>query len=122
MNLVHLDFDSSEDAQGAGTFDAMAAATPAQLAALQAEVVRVLDWAHREFPGEHGPLDEGGEWDYELQGVQEVPTTLDVAYDAAARTLELRPGAAGPARVTLSLTLTGTAAFCAAFRQEFGVK
>jgi hypothetical protein len=121
MTLDFLDFDFSEDADGHGTFDAMAAAAPAQLAALQAEVVRVLDWAHREFAGARGPLDEGGDWDYELQGLQEVPTTLAVAYDAGARRLQLRPADTGPARVTLSLTLGGTPAFCDAFRQAFGL-
>lgn len=119
MNLDFLDFDFSEDADGLGSFDAMASATTAQLAALQAEVLRVLDWAHGEFAGARGPLDEGGEWDYELQGVQEVPTALDVRYDETARRLDLRPAGTGPARVTLSLTLTGTPAFCEAFRREF---
>jgi hypothetical protein len=121
MTLRYLDFDFSEDAEGHGSFDAMASASPAQLPALQAEVVRVLDWAHRGFPGARGPLDEGGEWDYELQGLQEVPAALDVRYDEQAQRVALRPGAAGAPRVTLSLTLTGTPAFCDAFRREFGL-
>ena len=121
MNLDYLDFDFSEDAQGHGSFDAMASAAPAQLPALQAEVLRVLDWAQREFGGRRAPLDEGGDWDYELQGVQEVATPLDVAWDAAAARLRLAPGAAGPPRVTLSLTLGGTPQFCAAFRAAFEI-
>ena len=121
MTLNYLDFDFSEDAQGHGSFDAMASAAPPQLPALQAEVLRVLDWAHREFAGIRGPLDEGGDWDYELQGVQEVATTLDVRYDEHARRLLLQPGATGAPRVTLSLTLSGTAGFCAAFGKAFGL-
>lgn len=121
MTLNYLDFDFSEDAQGQGSFDAMASATPAQLPALQAEVLRVLDWAHRDFGGVRGPLDEGGDWDCELQGVQETATTLDLQYDAQARRLLLQPGATGAPRVTLSLTLSGTPAFCAAFREKFGL-
>ena len=121
MTLNYLDFDLSEDAQGHGSFDAMASAAPAQLPALQAEVLRVLDWAHRDFGGVRGPLDEGGDWDCELQGVQETATTLDLQYDAQAGRLLLQPGATGAPRVTLSLTLSGTPAFCAAFREKFGL-
>ena len=98
----------------------MASALPAQLPALQAEVVRVLKWAEREFPQAQGPLDEGGEWDAELQGVQEVPTTLDVQY--AGGQLRLQPLDVGAARVTLSVTLTGTPMFCVAFREAFGLR
>jgi len=118
MSLDYLHFDFSGDDEGHGSFDAMAAAAPAQLPALQAELVGVLDWAEREF-GPAAPLDEGGEWDYELQGVREASTPLRVLY--AAGGLQLHD--AGPAvpRVTLSLTLTGTARFCAALRDEFDV-
>lgn len=115
--LHFLEFDSSEDEQGHGSFDAMAAAAPAQLAALQAEVARVLDWAHAQF-GAPGALEEGGEWDCELQGVRELATPLQVRWRPGAG-LELQPGRAGEPRVTLSLTLTGTPAFCAALRDAF---
>ncbi|MDB5857006.1 MAG: hypothetical protein JWQ76_695 [Ramlibacter sp.] len=116
MALDWLEFDYSEDAEGIGSFDAMAAAAPAQLPALQAEVVRVLDWAHRGFGAPLAP-EEGGDWHYELQAVQEVATPLAVDY--APGRLQLGAGAAGPPRVTLSLTLGGTRGFCEAFRQAF---
>lgn len=119
MTLDFLEFDYSEDDHGHGSFDAMAAATPAQLPALQDEIVRVLQWAEREFPAAQGPVDEGGEWDVELQGLQEVPTTLDLRY--AGGQLLLQPRASGAPRVTLSITVTGTPMFCAAFRQVFGL-
>ena len=35
MDLNYLDFDYSEDADGVGTFDAMASVAPAQIAALR---------------------------------------------------------------------------------------
>lgn len=117
--LAFLDFDYSEDAEGHGSFDAMAAAAPAQLAALQAEVLGVLGWARRTF-GEPQPLDEGGAWDVELQGVREVATTLEVRW--AADELELRAGPTGAPRTTLSITLSGTTDFCAAFRAAFPVE
>ena len=116
--LRYLDFESSEDEDGNGAFDAMAAAEPAQLPDLKAEVVRVLAWAHDAF-GAPAPLDEGGEWDCELQGVQEVATALDVCWED--RALALQPRDTGAPRVTLSVTVSGTAAFASAFRAEFGV-
>ncbi|GAB3645633.1 hypothetical protein [Ramlibacter alkalitolerans] len=118
--LHYLDFDYSDDEHGHGSFDAMAAAAPAQLRALQDEVARVLDWAHAQF-GAPGPLDEGAAWDCELQGVREVATTLAVRYRSGTG-LELHAGAAGEPRVTLSVTLTGTPAFCAALREAFALE
>jgi hypothetical protein len=124
MALDWLEFDYSEDAEGNGSFDAMAAASPAQLAALQGEIVRVLDWAHAHF-GEPLPPDEGGEWHYELQGVQELSTPLQVdlvgwgGNPSSPGRLHLHAGTPGAPRVTLSLTLSGTPAFCVAFRQQF---
>lgn len=117
--LDWLDFESTEDEEGHGSFDAMAAAPLAQLPALQAEVARVLDWAHANF-GAPGPLDEGGVWDHELQGVREVATTLAVTHRPGGG-LALQDGATGQPRVTLSLTLTGTPQFCEAFRQAFAL-
>lgn len=119
MNTLQwLEFDYSEDAQGLGTFDAMASAAPAGWPALQAEVVRVLGWAESAFGPPHA-VDEGGEWDCELQGVRELATPLEVQWRPGAGTLALQPGTPGEPRVTLSLTLTGTPAFCDAFRQAF---
>ena len=99
LSLQYLDFDHSEDDAGCGTWDAMASVWPAQLDAVQAEVALVLDWAQREFPGDHGPLDDGGEWDYDLLTIEE------------------------EGRHTLTFTVSGTPAFGAAWRARFeGVK
>jgi hypothetical protein len=120
MALDWLDFDFTEDEHGHGSFDAMAAAAPSQLQSLQAEVLRVLAWVSGQF-GAPAPLEEGGAWDYELQGLQEVETPLAVRVDLGANKLSLQPGQPAPPRVTLSLTLTGGEDFCAAFREEFGL-
>jgi hypothetical protein len=120
MSLHYLDFDFSEDADGHGTFDAMASAEAARLAALEAEIVQVLQWAQREF-GEPAPLDDGGAWDCELQGVQEVATALDVRVDTATGRLDWQPREAGPPRIAFTLTLSGTPAFCEALRAAFGI-
>lgn len=119
MPLNYLDFDYSEDEAGNGSFDAMAAADPGQLPALRAELLQVLQWAEREFAHARGPLEDGGQWDCELQGVSEVATALDLHFEQGE--LRMTPGPTGAPRVTLSLTLTGTPAFCAAFRQAFGI-
>lgn len=119
MGLAYLDFDFSGDAHGHGSFDAMASATPAQLPALQAEVLAVLDWAERQF-GPAAPLEEGGTWDYALHGVREVATPLAVRYVPGAARLDFEPGDPEAPRVTLTLTLTGTEDFCAALRAAFG--
>jgi hypothetical protein len=120
MSLHYLEFDYSEDAHGHGSFDAMASASPAQLQALQAEVVRVLEWAGREF-GPPAALDQGGRWDCELQGLRELATPLRVRHVPGATALDLQPGEPDPPRVTLTVTLTGPPEFCAALRAAFAI-
>jgi hypothetical protein len=80
----------------------------------------VLAWAQREFGPARSEADEG-EWGYELQGVREVATTLQVDFDERAQRIALRDEAAGAPRVTLSLTVTGTPSFCDAFRSAFDI-
>jgi hypothetical protein len=98
MSLQFLEFDYSEDPDGGGSFDAMASVRPAQLAALRAEITEVLSWAEAAFAGQRAPLDEGGEWDLDLQ--ERVDET-------------------SPPWHVLTLSLSGSAQFCAAFRQRF---
>lgn len=121
LRLNFLEFDYSDDDDGHGSFDAMAAVSPAQWPALVAEVERVLAWAQREFPGTRGALEDGGQWDCELQGVRETPTPLDLRYDEATGRLRASEGAPGQPRITLSLTVSGTPAFCDALREAFAI-
>lgn len=65
--LQHLLFELSDDAHGVATLDAMASTPAAQHPAVMAEVERVLDWAWRHFPHSHGPIDDGMDWDHDLQ-------------------------------------------------------
>jgi len=97
--LNFLDFDYSEDTEGVGVFDAMATVRPQQLAAVRAEVGEVLGWANDVFAGRRGPVEDGGEWDYDLQEMQE--------------------DSPGDPRVTVTLSISGTEAFCSAFREAF---
>lgn len=97
--MLFLVFDYSEDPQGGGTFDAMASVRPAQLAAARAEIAEVMDWADTTFAGQRAPLEEGGEWDVDLQESSDPPSPWHV----------------------LSLSISGSPAFCAAFTQRFGL-
>jgi hypothetical protein len=120
MQLHYLDFDFSDEDSGRGSFDAMASVVPSRLPALLAEIAAVLGWAGRTF-GRAGALQDEGEWDYELQGIAEPDTPLEIAYDEGRGEVFLTPAAAGQARTTLTLTLSGSPGFCAAFREAFDV-
>jgi hypothetical protein len=67
LTLHYLSFDTSDDGEGTGTWDAMASVRAAQVPAVMAEVRAVLAWAEARAPGPRGPLDEGGAWDADEQ-------------------------------------------------------
>ena len=119
MGLNYLVFDASADTDDQGCFDAMVTVTPAHLNAAQAEIAQVLDWAEANFPGQRGPVDEGGVWDFDLQSQQEWSVDEGLFYDLAQRRFSRGPGAPGAARHVLTLSLSGDAAFSAAFRDHF---
>lgn len=121
MALQYLDFDYSEDAHGHGSFEAMASVTSARLQALHAEIVQVLTWAHANFAGQRAPLEEGGEWDYHLEGQEEWSVPEMFHYDEVALSLASRRGPAGAPRHTVTLTISGAAGFCAALRERFEI-
>ncbi|MFS2036894.1 hypothetical protein ACEN8I_22920 [Polaromonas sp. CT11-55] len=121
MSLDYLHFDYAEGDDGTGTLEAMASTWPEQVPAVHAEVVRVLAWAHAEFPGRRGALEDGFDWDYNLHGMRELTAPEALLYDEAAGRLVVQPGPPGKARHTLTLTLSGNAGFCEAFRQQFGL-
>lgn len=121
MTLLRwLDFDTSHGDDGTTTFDALASVRPADRDALGAEITRVLDWAHRTFPGARGPVEEGGDWDFDLQLVESAGTAA-LHYDTGARCVVWQGEPAAPPRTTVALTLSGTAAFGDALRAAFGL-
>jgi len=63
MQLQYLLFDTSDDGEGTGTWDAMASVRAAKLPEVMVEVRAVLAWAEQHSPGPRGPLDDGGTWD-----------------------------------------------------------
>jgi hypothetical protein len=75
----------------------MASTRAPQHPAVMAEVAQVLDWAWRQFPDRHGPVEDGMAWDHDLVDHAEVGGWHSV-----------------------TLTLTGDARFVEAFIAEFG--
>lgn len=118
--LHYLDFDYSEDADGVGTFDALASVPEGRLPALLQEITHLLDWAHADFPPGPAPLDEGGTWHYDLSGVQEIATPLRLHHQPGT-TCVVQPEAAGSTRYSVSLSLSGLPPFCDALRDTFEV-
>ncbi len=119
MSLRYLHFDYAEGTDGTGTLEAMAATWPEQVPAVRAEIVRVLDWAHRGFAGRHGPIEEGGDWDYDLQGLQEFTAPEAWHYDEVTQRLSVEAGPPGKPRHTVTVCFSGNRAFCSAFMQHF---
>lgn len=95
--MHYLQFDLSDDADGVTTLEAVAATGPERHAAVLAEAQQVLDWAWRLFPHTHGPIDEGHDWDHDLQVVVE-----------------------GERWHVVTLTLAASSRFADAFSAEFG--
>lgn len=95
--MRYLIFDLSDGDDGVQTLEAMASTRGDEHAAVLAEVDRVLGWAAQAFADGPGPVEDGAAWDSELLVQQE----------------------AGGWQ-TVTLTLSGTAAFVEAFGQRFG--
>jgi len=98
IRLRYLTVDLSDNDEGIVTIEALASTSVAQHAAALAEAQRVLDWAWQAFPHAHGPADEGGQWDHDLQ-------------------VNVEPGGWH----SIALTLTGTPEFAREFAQAFAV-
>lgn len=117
MQLHYLDFDFSDEESGRGSFDAMAAVDASRLPALVAEIEAVLHWAGSAW-GRAGALEDDGEWDFVLHGVIEPDTPLPIACDERGGAVTL-PAVPPGALVTVTLTLSGSNAFCQTLREAF---
>ena len=94
--LRWLTLDVSDNDEGVVTIEALAATDAAGHAQALAEARSLLDWAWCAFPDTHGPADDGGQWDHDLQSGVDADGWHSVA-----------------------LTLTGTPEFARAFEREF---
>jgi len=95
--MHYLIFDHSEGADGVVTLDAMASTSAAQHALVMAEVQQVLAWARQRFPHTAGPVEDGMDWDHDLQVSSE-----DGGWQ------------------TVTLTLSASARFAESFFEAFG--
>ncbi|MEP7100593.1 MAG: hypothetical protein ABI781_08800 [Burkholderiales bacterium] len=95
--MRYLSFDFSDAAEGPTTIEAIASTSAAEHAAVMDEVRQVLNWAWRHFAHTHGAIDDGADWDHDLQLTVE-----------------------GGRWHAVALTLTASAAFAEAFVAEFG--
>ena len=82
IRLRYLTLDLSDNDEGITTIEALASTSAAQHLAALAEAQQVLDWAWRTFPHTHGPADDGGQWDHDLQVGIEGDGWEDTATDA----------------------------------------
>lgn len=121
MALHYLDFEFSDEAQGRGSFDALASVEPARLPALLAEVSAVLRWAAGHF-GPAGALEGEGDWDFDLQAhLEPGGQALVLQPEPGTGAWRWLPGDRPWARCTLGLTLGGSESFCEAFCEAFQV-
>ena len=96
IRMDFLTFERTELGDGLSSLEAMASTGVQQHAAVMTEVQQVLDWAWRRFPEAHGPVDDGFDWDHDLQVLIE-----DGGWH------------------TVTLTLTGTERFVGEFVARF---
>lgn len=88
MALDYLEFDYSEDEEGTGTWDAMASVKVERVPALAGEIEAPLRWASQKFAGRQGALEDGNDWDYDLQAQDDDGQPLSARFDRAAGRLE----------------------------------
>ena len=98
MPLRFFEFDLSEDTDGLCTWDALASPAPAHTSAMLAEAEALVQHLTHAL-GPPGPVDEGHQWDMDLQ-----------IHDEEGRPVPLQGGTQPEGRITLALSLSGDAA------------
>ena len=119
--LQFLDFDRTEDTQGTAAWDAMASPAPHHTTALLAEVAALLQRLHAEH-GQPGPLDEQHAWDCDLHIARDDDTALAWTWHGQTLTWATPDSLGLDTRLTVSLTLTGDAAFTHTLEQEIAAE
>jgi len=123
MDLQLLDFDCTEDTEGVVCWDALAQPHPRHNSALLHEVAQVLAWAHDFDAQGPGPLENGANWDFDLQATRypgsQAAQDAGLVFDAPKGQIPME--AADLSRpLALSLSLSGTPCFAQAFRERWG--
>lgn len=118
MELQFLEFDCSEDVEGVCCWDALAQPAARHTPALLHEVAQLLAWAHRFGPQGPGPLEDGADWDFDLQ-ITIGHTPVNSHWDSQDGTLKLSAHVSEQDRITLSLSISGTPVFAQALREHW---
>lgn len=118
MELHYLDFETSDEADGRMSFDAMATVLPGRVDAVLEEVSAVLAHAHARY-GEPGLMGDDGEWDYELQAWADPGGEPLPLQGSPADGWRIACGVSSTGRVTITLTLGGSAGFGEDFMDAF---
>ena len=118
MDLQFLEFDCSEDNLGVVCWDALAQPATRHTPALLEEVRQLLVWAHRFGPQAPGPLEDGADWDFDLQ-IRCSNRQVHCLWHSAEKTLELSPQPSSGEEIVLSLSISGTPEFAQAFRDQW---
>ena len=121
--MDYLEFDSHESAEGVRSFEAMASVNEARWPALQAELTQVLAWCHA-WGRAHGTpeplaLDDGGEWDVDLQVTREWSEPMATHYEPQRADLRLQPSGGTHSRWVATLVVSGHEAFATDFSVQF---
>lgn len=123
MDLQLLDFDCTEDADGVVCWDALAQPAPPYTQALLQEAAQVLQWAHGFDEQGPGPLENGAQWDFDLQATllsdEHKPLVAMPRFVPSTGQLSLQPAPSAQQSLSLSLTLSGTPAFVQAFKDQY---
>jgi hypothetical protein len=124
MDWQYLDFECSEDTDGVVCWNALAQPAAQHTRALCQEVALLLAWACRFSPTGPGPLEDGADWDLDLQVQLHGPgehlgRPAQAVWQSAQKTLAIDPAPGPDDRLELSLSLSGTPAFAQAFREHW---
>jgi len=116
MNLHFLEFDCSEDNEGVVCWDALAQPAARHNSALLGEVERVLSWCHSWSSCSPGALENGADWDFDLQ-IHMRSTAVQAQWPSTTQALVLSATLNDNDEISLSLSISGTPAFCTAFSE-----
>ena len=119
--LQFLDFDRTEDIHGTAAWDAMASPAPHHTVALLEEVAALFHRLHMEY-GPPGPLDETHVWDCDLHIADSQGTAVPWRWQGQTLVWNTPDHHLADTRITVSLSLTGDAAFTHTLEQDIAAE
>ena len=116
--MTFLDFDFSDSDDGTASFEAMASVPASRWPELEREIMQLLAWARG--VGECRALEEGGDWDFDLDLQRETRHALRAEPDWAQARLRWPAETLAQERFVATLTLSVCPALLELFRQRLG--